>query len=180
MMKKGNYSESENVTFQGSNNYVGANSDNSIIIGNNNYIASDIPNGVIIGSDNKEIGDPSESFINGAKYVDGLLEELVKPYKSYTALLNQTGTSAPVITVLNSELPFALATGYTSAGSFVLTSSNTFTANKTFVMLNATTDEKVFHNIPDISNINIYTRDKSNTAKDGILNNCPLEIRVYD
>lgn len=175
-----NYTESYNSNFTGNNNSVGFNSPNAVVIGDNNIVGNNVENAFIVGSSNRGVFESGTGYIGGAKYVNGLPEELVKPYKSYTALLNQTGTNAPTITVLNSELPFALASGYTSSGSYVLTSSNTFTTNKTFVMLNATTDEKVFHDIPNTSNINIYTRDKSNVATDGILNNCPIEIRVYD
>lgn len=58
-------------------------------------------------------------------------------YTSYTALLTQTGTAAPVATVLSNNLKNAVTWASTGTGIYTLTASAaTFTNNKTIVFFN--------------------------------------------
>lgn len=52
-------------------------------------------------------------------------------YKKYVCLLSQTGTDAPVATVLENDLGFTPVWTYSQAGEYHLTSSEGFTSNKT-------------------------------------------------
>lgn len=59
-------------------------------------------------------------------------------YKVYRAMITQTGTDAPVATVLANNLGATMTWGYTSAGVYTLTAgSAVFTANKTVCEVSA-------------------------------------------
>ncbi len=99
-------------------------------------------------------------------------------YSSYVALLNQTGTNAPVPTVIKNDLGITITGSRQSGGDYTLTSTGTpFTANKTVVFINGGAAE----NNHDIA----WERTSTNTIvisthnSDDKLTNGSLEIRVY-
>jgi hypothetical protein len=99
-------------------------------------------------------------------------------YSSYVALLNQTGTNAPVPTVIKNDLGITITGSRQSGGDYTLTSTGTpFTANKTVVFINGGSAE----NNHDIA----WERTSTNTIvisthnSDDKLTNGSLEIRVY-
>ena len=99
-------------------------------------------------------------------------------YSSYVALLNQTGTNAPVPTVIKNDLGITITGSRQSSGDYTLTSTGTpFTANKTVVFINGGAAE----NNHDIA----WERTSTNTIvisthnSDDKLTNGSLEIRVY-
>lgn len=57
----------------------------------------------------------------------------VLPYKVYTALLSQTGTDAPVATVLQNTLGGTVVWTRDDVGIYTATLASVFTTNKTFV-----------------------------------------------
>ena len=54
-----------------------------------------------------------------------------RPYKVYTALLTQSGTDAPVATVLENTLGGVPVWSYISTGTYRMTLTSAFTADKT-------------------------------------------------
>jgi hypothetical protein len=96
-------------------------------------------------------------------------------YLVYTALLTQTGTDAPVATVLENTLGGTVVWSYGGAGSFVATLSGVFTSNKTW-----TTPSFITH-----SNGSPFTLSRASdntceiTFEDDGLSGFPIEIRVY-
>lgn len=56
-----------------------------------------------------------------------------RPYKVYTALLTQTGTDAPVATVLENTLGGEIVWSYDGFGSYIGSLNGAFTENKTFI-----------------------------------------------
>lgn len=60
------------------------------------------------------------------------LDSAIRPYKVYTALLTQSGTSAPTVTVLENTLAGSITWARTASGQFTGTLSGAFTANKFF------------------------------------------------
>lgn len=56
-------------------------------------------------------------------------------YLVYTALLSQTGTDAPVATVLENTLGFVPTYSYEDVGNYRINNTGGFTLNKTFVLL---------------------------------------------
>jgi len=106
------------------------------------------------------------------------------PYKKYVALLNQTGTSAPIATVLENTLGGAITFTRINAGNYEISSSALFTSGKTFIMLsnpNAATATSVYNNL---NSIYFDTKDITSLTpfipnSDDLLDNTAIEIRVY-
>ena len=100
-------------------------------------------------------------------------------YTSYVALLTQTGTAAPVATVLSNNLTTTLTWARTGAGIYTLTASAaTFTANKTIVFFNN-------GNVaPSLFDANKWTRTSDTVLTltigvDNALTNGSFEVRIY-
>jgi len=104
--------------------------------------------------------------------------------KRYVALLSQSGTDAPVATVLENTLGGAVVWIRDFAGTYIGTLAGAFTANKTFISIGA----GAYPNQDD--QINVYARRGSadtvtvlsgtgGSGTDDLLNLSPIEIRVY-
>lgn len=106
----------------------------------------------------------------------------VKPYKVYSALLTQTGTDAPVATVLENTLGEVPTFTYLGEGVYeISTTSNIFSQNKTTCDLKPFS-EPSFNNsiVRNDFKIRIYTYTISGVSADEYLLNTPIEIRVYN
>ena len=112
------------------------------------------------------------------------------PYLLYTAILTQTGTTAPVATVLENTFNETFSiTRPTGIAVYNIESVNSsFTAGKTFVILQSvtsfTTGNIVINQVFNISTsaINIRTFDTSFTPAEATFANpniFSIEIRVY-
>jgi hypothetical protein len=104
-----------------------------------------------------------------------------RPYKVYTAVFTQQGTSAPTFTVLENTIG-SISWARTGTGTIVATSSNLFTLNKTFIntlsgntsfVINATTFAASDVGVNFLSLTTGGLTDGLNTNKNFI------EIRVY-
>ena len=110
----------------------------------------------------------------------------IKPYKTYTALLSQSGTSAPTVVVLENSANLSFNFNRSSAGLYQLNLTST-----------APPIQKVFFTLENMQMFSGITLNKEigggsiasvfqiNTKLNGIstdelLNNSPLEIRIYD
>ncbi len=102
--------------------------------------------------------------------------------KVYRALLSQSGTDAPVATVLENTIG-TITYDYDSAGSYGLNSSALFTSGKTFVMGGGSSNNASTYvylgEINSTSRIGIRARDLEGTFSDDIMANTPIEILVY-
>ena len=179
--EKGNYSESANVTFNGSNNYVGANSDNSVVFGNGNYIASDVPNGFIIGANNKEVTIAGGGFVGETEYLNGKPVALPN-YKTLSLNITQNEAETPTAVELNNTINEYYFFQYVSTGTYRLIFPDGFTQAKAVAVnnLNTGTTDILTVLIDDPNVILINTRNNSGTLTDGILENSFVEIRFYD
>ncbi len=99
--------------------------------------------------------------------------------KRYVALISQSGTSAPTVTVLENSLGFTPTFGYTSAGLYDVASASGFTSNKTCVILQAGINSRAGATVAGVSSITLTSQNSSGTLTDGILNNNTLKIEVY-
>lgn len=123
--------------------------------------------------------DPTNKLIYAQRsYVDAQ-----RPYKVYTALLTQSGTDAPVATVLENTLVNIVLTrnGPGQYQSQILG----FPLNKVWVYLKSSVPEAKETNIIYTGGrifIQTYTLNASHSISsvDNKLNNTPLEIRVYN
>lgn len=119
--------------------------------------------------------------VNGNLIVTGTNN--IVPYKIYAALLTQTGTNAPVATVLQDTLGQPVLFSRNTTGSYLI-QSNGFTNNKTavigtqidfnnnvtgYTLSQTLTGTQIF--VGTINNIYNYA--------DGLLNGDFIEIRVY-
>jgi hypothetical protein len=103
------------------------------------------------------------------------------PYKTYVALLTQTGTSAPTATVLENTLGFTPTWTYVGVGGYGI--ATTFDANKTTALI---TNKLGYSTVGyyGSSYFLLTVRNAAGTAVDGgagvfYLSNSMIEIRVY-
>jgi hypothetical protein len=96
-------------------------------------------------------------------------------YKSYVALLTQTGTNAPVAIELENTIG-NIVWARTSVGSYTATLTGAFISSKTFVRINPS----------QVGGAAIALRGGDNfitittASTDGLLSLNPFEIRVYN
>ena len=102
-------------------------------------------------------------------------------YKVYTALLTQTGTSAPVATVLENTLGGTVTFEYVSPGIYNAVLIGEFTANKTTAMLWGGTFNQLFKAVRfSDDRVRLATYDTSGATANDQMGITTLEIRVYN
>lgn len=111
--------------------------------------------------------------------------DAVKPYRCYVALLTQTGSNAPVATVLENTIG-TITWSRNSDGSYTATRTGAFTANKTMAQLGYLDDQlasgivSVVQPITSTDGITISTGQVGGSGIDGLLYKTFFEIRVYN
>ncbi len=99
------------------------------------------------------------------------------PVKVYRALLTQSGTDAPVATVLENSLGGVPVWSYESGGSYRLTLALAFPTDKTSILMNT------FSNASGTNSVNYYLGTGSyveiSSGDDDALVNNAIEILVY-
>lgn len=135
------------------------------------------PSSPALGERGFNTNDSTYEYWNGEFWIKE------KPYKVYTAILNQTGTSAPVATVLENTLG-TITFSRDSDGFYKINSSGLFTSNKTVVFFtgyNVLADFGLQGRVaiyptsfPERTNSLYLTADSDGTIKD-----FSIEIRVY-
>ena len=102
-----------------------------------------------------------------------------RPYKVYTALLTQSGTNAPVATVLENTLGGDITWSRNSTGDYSATSNNLFTENKTYPVSETPDNGYISQIIRIDENIVSLTITPS---EDNIsqVSQIKVEIRVYN
>lgn len=113
-------------------------------------------------------------------YVDTKVADS-RPYKVYTALLSQSGTNAPVATILENTLGGTVVLSYSGVGSYVATLTGVFILNKTWCSITSTASADVTvtagRSSDNTVNINSFL---SGTLTNSIMSPTCLEIRVYN
>lgn len=112
-----------------------------------------------------------------SKYVTG---EQLFFYKKYVATITQTGTNAPVATVLENTLGGTVVWTRIAVGNYLGTLANKFpTSSKVFLLVGQNNGN--FFNLSWNSADDVYliSADPSNISNDGLLNDTTIEIRVY-
>lgn len=117
-----------------------------------------------------------------------------RPYKVYTALLTQTGTDAPIATVLENTLGGEVVWSYSSVGTYIATLASAFTVNKTIVITPYIRDytaepiPSILAERVSVNAIEVYTGTLNNVTGDefikfntgnSILNATFIKIEVY-
>lgn len=110
----------------------------------------------------------------------------------YSALLNQTGTNAPTVTILQNTLqklldgeiiPITITWTREAAGQYVGTSivSGLFTSTKTMLLVQKSAALTNIAIVRTGTNaIEVHTTNSSDVSADGLLINTAIEIRVYE
>lgn len=153
---------------------IGTNAQRISIVGSTGVtVANDVTDVTVINSSDVEVTESNTSYVNGRK--QGLT------FKKFYGLLNQTGTSAPTITVLDSTFNDTIGSSYTSTGEFTLTSSGEF-GTKTYTTILALIDNNSLATIKktDSNTLTINTYNASLTLTNGKLRDTPVEILVFD
>jgi len=108
-------------------------------------------------------------------------------YKVYSALLTQTGTDAPVATVLENTLGGTVVWTRNSTGVYFGTLASAFTVNKTFIFPAYSYSDATFGDVDIVCSrasanvIRITNNTAGNTSvEDGVMTDFPIEIRVYN
>jgi hypothetical protein len=107
----------------------------------------------------------------------------IRGYKVYTALLTQTGTDAPVVTVLENTLGGEVVWTRTAQGTYFGTLSETFLDDKTLVLVTtsgASNDYMVRAGQNSIDDIVVQTNDIDGILSDEGLFKTSIEIRIYN
>ena len=134
---------------------------NCLAVGDNIIIPESCSNLIVFGS-NITADENSTGLILG--------------YKSYIALITQTGTGAPTAIVLNNTLG-DVTFAYFSTGVYKIESiSDLFTLDKTF--LNIANSNTI--NRTGLTGLVINSYNAAGTLANGLLNNTSIEIRVYN
>lgn len=138
----------------------------------------------LIGTDFNDSDKTKNYLISALKnYILNGLD--TRPYKVYTALLSQSGTSAPVATVLENTIG-NIWFDYSDVGNYYLYSDNQFTLNKTWYTrcidlgTGGPTYRATLFDNNDLNSMNIQSEINVDTPANDILNNTPIEIRVYN
>ncbi len=101
--------------------------------------------------------------------------------KIYVALISQSGTSAPVATVIKNTFSGTPVWSRASVGSYILTLTGEFTLNKS-VMFNSSgvgAARVIGQNFPDVDRANFLVVNSSGALQDNILINSMIKIEVW-
>ena len=104
----------------------------------------------------------------------------LRPYKVYTAFINQTGTNAPVSTILENDLG-TITWSRQDAGIYSGVPSWAYVANKTILpkMGGYSENDFVISYSENAHTISLLSIEGGEVADDALIN-FPLEIRVYN
>lgn len=102
-------------------------------------------------------------------------------FKSYVALLTQTGTNPPVATVLQNSIGAVITWNYFDVGSFRgVGPADIFPENRTAIFINQNQGTHFNAAFRGGNEIGIDTTDFSNNGVNGVLSEVTLEIRIYE
>lgn len=124
---------------------------------------------------------------NGWLNLDSFIDSKVPPapYKSYVAIISQSGTNAPVVdTLLNNDLGGPVTFSYDQQGEYNINSSGLFTSNKTVMFVGpgrpVVTPLLLGTTVASNSLIKLYSTNTSNVKTNSLISLVPIEIRVYN
>lgn len=104
-------------------------------------------------------------------------------YRSYTALLTQTGTHPPEVTVLENTLGKDIVWTYSSVGAYAGTLAGAFVEQSKVAIITSQTANSALGFTAayryDNNVVYVETYDTSFATTNGILSNSMVEIRIY-
>lgn len=179
------------VAINGSSTYIGVSLDgvnwesSSGVTGGSAYGNSpqDIAygNGVFVTVGTTGAGGSANRVVTSGYPLTSIPVEPYKSYRSYVALLNQSGTNAPTATVLENTLGTTVSYSYIGAGSYSANvSGSDFIEDKTTAQISTTTGYVSSAVWETADQIGIVTLDASSVTptNDGLFKTM-FEIRIY-
>ena len=136
---------------------------NCLAIGENIVIPASCTNLIVFGSN-----------ITADENSTGLLLN----YKSYVALISQTGTAAPTVTILENTIG-NISWTRSSVGQYVGLLTDAFTLDKV-VCFNNNIGGNFIISRSSVSSVLIYTNSFAGTPTDSLLDKTSIEIRIYN
>ena len=107
-------------------------------------------------------------------------ESILPVYKVYTALLSQSGRGeAPTAIVLENTIGDVVWT-CSRVGDYLGILANAFTEDKTFLFAYILPTSLITIERKNVNQINVETTTNLEVKTDGLLNQTPIEIRVYN
>lgn len=105
------------------------------------------------------------------------------PRKKYAALLTQSGTNAPVATILEDTIT-GLVWARSSAGTYTLTKTGAFVANKTVPPKDIYSDQSwnimtITRTSADVMTLNTYAAADTSVLADNVLSSQYFTIEIY-
>jgi hypothetical protein len=142
-----------------------------------------------MGVPNKQIGWSNESnllwqIVKQIERLIGVTSKITNggggdSYLKYVALLTQSGTDAPVATVLENTIGNIWFT-YDAVGEYSANSDGLFGQTKTVMFMNQTSGQNGANFLALVTDNTIqFATAISGTLADEQLSYCPIEIRVY-
>jgi hypothetical protein len=123
------------------------------------------------------------NWLNLDQLIASLVPAPTNTYKSYVAVLTQTGTNAPTASVKINEIG-TITYAYEGVGEYYINSSALFTNNKTVIFVGPgrfTTGVAILGStVGSDSIVIVYSRNTSNVGTNGLILEVPIEIRVYN
>jgi hypothetical protein len=165
----------DGILVTGSYNNVGMGASNVTILGSSGVtILGGLSNVTLINSNDVEVTESNTSYVNGVAVSTSVP-------KVYKATLTQTGTSAPVATVLVNTLSGTPVWSYVSVGLYKLTLTSEWAANKTALYSINIPDGNGFGSLQrnNANEIFLVTRDTSSLNADDLLLESYIIIEVY-
>ena len=148
----------------------------ALVFGKGNTVPVGV-RGVIVGDG--QVLEEDGMVINNLTVTGTINGDTVVPYKKYIALISQTGTADPIVTVLENTIGDIVWTR-TSFANYAGTLAGAFPdADRTYLLIGNNNDNffNLSHNT--INDLVILSKDGSNTGQDGLLDNTTIEIRTY-
>ena len=154
------------------------------IVGNGIEILNQNPSSRGLGSYDDYTSNITDLDYTQKKYVDQKVADS-RPYKVYTALLTQTGANAPTATVLENTLGQTVTWIRTGVGSYTISDLINNGGKILYVVIgnnwNSSYDEVIYRLNVGIQNVALYSIDLLQVRNDDdILENTPIEIRIYN
>lgn len=147
-----------------------------------------------MGVPNRQIGWSQESnllwyILSQLKRLSSVIFSLKPKYKVYTAFLSQSGSSAPVATVLENTLGGTPTWARSTTGTYYFLLNDAFPIGQTVIFLNIVGDDSDGRYIAELNyaggpNANqrglVIKNATTNVNSDGISSLSSIEIRVYN
>ena len=167
-------SSGKGVIVTGNDNIVGDGASNiSITSSTGVTVLAGISNVSVTNSSGITISESNISYNNGIKSYNNIT------YKKYVALLKQTGTTAPVATIIENTLTDLITWTYNGVGNYTGTLTSEFTQYKTLIFHNNTAQGFTYVNWQNEDEIDVETWDTTGASANGQLDYMTIEIRVY-